>query len=123
MNTPTKGTNYEAAKPTPRVNHALMAHNVDGIVRLICRVVSTNQPGRQVQTSDGAIVHVQTGAESLMHAQGTLIEIIGRVKDPNTIEEFSSIVLREETGTFDFAKYNAFLHLQQSASEIFGLHQ
>lgn len=96
MNTPTKGTNYEQAKPTPRVNQALMATNVGEIVRLICRVISSNQHGRQVQTADGATVQVQTEPTSLMHVPGALIEIIGRVSDPHTIQEFSSVALRED---------------------------
>ncbi len=113
MNTPTKGTNYEQAKATPRVNHALMAENVGSIVRLICRVVSAAQSLRQVQTSDGAIVQVQLSPDSLMHAQGSLIEIIGRVKDPNTIEEFSSVALREDNafGMF-FLRYRPSLPLK-----------
>jgi hypothetical protein len=108
-------------KPTPRVNKALLPNYIGQIVRLVGVLKNMTPLYRELEAADHQIVQVLTSKDSAPYGIGATIEIVGRVKDQNTVEELSSCLFDTSTVPFDLNLYNQFLLVAQQNREIFGL--
>lgn len=70
--------------PTPRVNFETMQRFIGRTVLLACSVSQIEGNRLQAKTSDGAVVSIVAGSSPY---EGQFIEVLGKVLDPNTLQE------------------------------------
>jgi len=101
-------------KPTPRVNSALLKQNAGVIVRITGKILQHQGSQVILEASDHGQVNVHLSGDSQLSSQ--FVEVIGRVNQDGSIQEFSSIDLSAD---FDLNAYNKFVELAQQFPELY----
>jgi len=81
-------------EPTPRVNSALMGKFPGRDVRLVCKVKTIKDDSAIVESTDGGQVEVKLMGSHDM--TDPIVEIIGKVKDANSLSYLACINLGSE---------------------------
>ncbi|ETP31125.1 hypothetical protein F442_19988 [Phytophthora nicotianae P10297] len=94
---------------SPRVNKKTMGAYVGRTVALVGAVESHSPTAVVLRTSDGEIVNVTTQPGTDYGSK--VVEVIGRVVDSETIQEFKTTLFGDN---FDLDVYDQFVQLSQS---------
>eukprot|EP01126_Amoeba_proteus_P025371 TRINITY_DN2533_c0_g1_i1.p1 TRINITY_DN2533_c0_g1~~TRINITY_DN2533_c0_g1_i1.p1 ORF type:complete len:113 (+),score=14.61 TRINITY_DN2533_c0_g1_i1:82-420(+) len=106
--------------PTPRINKALLPSYVGSTVRLVARVTGKANGVVHVQTSDGGTVQVVLTSNGDEYHIGGITEIIGRVREDETIEEFNNTTFNDN---FNMENFDQLIRLTHYFPELFGIGQ
>jgi replication factor A3 len=99
----------EQSSTTPRVNKALLAKYIGKTVRLVATVTGKRQESIEVQACDGGSVTVRLGNQGDEYTVGGVCEIIGKVHEDLTIEEYNMTPWNPE---FNMDNFNQLVFLQ-----------
>ncbi|KAI9638275.1 replication factor A protein 3 [Dioszegia hungarica] len=77
--------------PEPRINSRNLSKFINQTVRLTCKIVQVKGDMATVEASDGGQVGVLLSRD--MHMADPFVEIIGTVKEDNTVKALTSINL------------------------------
>ncbi|KAG3082361.1 hypothetical protein PI124_g19196 [Phytophthora idaei] len=94
---------------SPRVNKKTMGAYVGHTVALVGAVESHSHTAVVLRTSDGEIVNVTTQPGTDYGSK--VVEVIGRVVDSETIQEFKTTLFGDN---FDLDVYDQFVQLSQT---------
>lgn len=98
----------EEPTTTPRINKALLPKYVGRTVRLVGRVTGKRGGEVEVQTSDGGSVTVRTSSGLDDYDAGMICEIIGKVHEDLTLEEYNMSVWNAD---FNMDNFNQLVRL------------
>jgi len=103
--------------PTPRVNKEMLQRYPGKTVRLVGRVTGVGHGVFEMQAADNGIVKVEIAPGNSGNMQaGCVVEIVGKVKDNQTVEEYNSTLFNPE---FNFETYNQMVVLAEQYPNIF----
>lgn len=103
---------------TPRVNQKMLANHLGRTVRLVGRVTNVGNGVVDLQASDNGAVRILLSQSSGNDLQvGTVVEIIGKVADAQSVEEYNSTIFNPE---FNMQNYDQMINLCTAFPQIFG---